>query len=339
METIAHPELVIPKGKTVVWSPLFQATWEALNRKCGGTPVRVDPPHEVMAKLDAFQFEAKSVLPDGSWQVWAGPATQEFLTQVNKEAAGITKEKEGPFHLEGGTPDSVAAFGLLDREIEFTRALYRSGKKPLEFKTASGSSPSHFFGVAGSLSARPDGSIHVLSYEPHKKSHAVELRCKNGDEAVVLYLPPADQDFATACATLRKSKSDFKVISELAGAINDPLLHEKDDLRVPYVSFDLRSDFPELTTSVRYHGAEKVPWRIFRAEQFTRFELDEKGARVRVETGASADPFGAPPPPPPTVPRDFIHDRPFFIFLWRDNAEWPYFSAWIGDASALKPFP
>ena len=39
------------------------------------------------------------------------------------------------------------------------------------------------------------------------------------------------------------------------------------------------------------------------------------------------------------TPRRFVFDRPFFIFLWRDKAEWPYFGAWIGDSSALVPFP
>jgi hypothetical protein len=52
-----------------------------------------------------------------------------------------------------------------------------------------------------------------------------------------------------------------------------------------------------------------------------------------VETSSEADPFGAPPPKP--VPRRFIYDRPFFVFLWREHAEWPYLGVWIGDASAL----
>jgi hypothetical protein len=38
------------------------------------------------------------------------------------------------------------------------------------------------------------------------------------------------------------------------------------------------------------------------------------------------------------VPRRFLYDRPFFVFLWREGAEWPYFGAWIGDESSLEPF-
>lgn len=73
-----------------------------------------------------------------------------------------------------------------------------------------------------------------------------------------------------------------------------------------------------------------------RAEQVTRFNLHERGAELRVEVSGGADPFGGPPPPPP---RRFAYDRPFFVFLWRDEAEWPYFGAWVGDATTLKAFP
>ena len=98
------------------------------------------------------------------------------------------------------------------------------------------------------------------------------------------------------------------------------------------------ADFPELKSSLRYHRDRPLPWKLYRVEQITRFDLHEEGARVRVETGFEAKPFSGLPPPP-AIPRNFIYDRPFFVFLWRDKAEWPYFGAWIGDTSALKPFP
>lgn len=335
---IPHPGVAVPLNKTVVWSPVFQATWDAFVARCKGPLLRTEPPNELMDKLDSFRFDAKSTLPEGRWKVWAGPATKAFLDHVNEGATAITKEKPGPFRLERESPDNIAAFGLLDRQVEFTKALYRSGKKPMDFITSSGAASSQFFGVAGGLSAGFDESIRVLSYEPDKKSHALELMCKEEGETVILYLPEVSGDFATACDAVRKWKADFKADKQLAGTIRDPHLHRNDSLRVPYVSFDVMSDFPDLTTSLRFHRDEPEPWKIYRVQQLTRFDLYEKGARVRVETSLEAEPFGDPPPPPPTVPRQFIYDRPFFVFLWRDKAEWPYFGAWIGDASALKPF-
>jgi hypothetical protein len=56
-----------------------------------------------------------------------------------------------------------------------------------------------------------------------------------------------------------------------------------------------------------------------------------------VDVLGEVEPFAGGPPP--NVPRRFVYDRPFFLFLWRDQAEWPYFGAWIGDDSAMQAFP
>lgn len=336
--TLAHPEEELPPAKTVVWSPLFQATWEAVKEKSGGQPIRIDPPNKLMEKLDAFRFDAKSVMPDDSWKVWAGPATQEFLNQVNQEAAVMTKEKDGPFRMEGGSPGSVAAFGLLNRQIVYSRAFYRSQKKPMVFAAPGGPAVSQFFGVAGELSSGFGASVRILSYDPTKKSYAVGLLSKDGLESVVLYLPQTPQNFAAACETIQTQKANYHENVNLRGAIDDPILHRNDSIRVPYLTLAISSAFPELMTSGRYPADGGLPWRVYRAEQITRFDLHDQGARVSVTASSSAEPFGGTPPPPPTVPRDFIYDRPFFVFLWREKAEWPYFAAWIGDASALQPF-
>lgn len=333
--TVAHSEIAFQPDKTVVWSPLFQATWDSMNGMCGGIPVRIEPPNETMAKLDAFHFDAVSVLPEGYWKVWAGKATEEFVEKVNKEAAEITGEKDGPFKYRGGAVGSVAAFGLLDRKLEFEKAFYRSKAKSLNFGAKSGPVQVQFFGVAGDLSSYFRESIRILFHDPKKESHAVDIRGKDSKESVICYLPPSPSDFATACAAIRGWRSGYKEDQTKFGRKDDPQFHYNDTLKVPYASLSVKSSFPELTGIKRFYGTREVPWLIYQAEQLTRFEMDETGVRVRVDTSLAAEPFGEPPP---IFPRNFVFDRPFFIFLWRDDAEWPYFGAWIGDASTLKAF-
>ena len=104
---------------------------------------------------------------------------------------------------------------------------------------------------------------------------------------------------------------------------------------MPHLKLEAIADFtPELQGARTFKDID-VPWQITKAEQRTRFELHEKGARVEVRVEGGDDPFGGPPEPPRLVPRRFVYDRPFFVFLWRDQAEWPYFAAWIGDASTM----
>lgn len=334
--TLAHPDEPLPEKNTVIWSPLFQATWDKLNSELGGKPDKIEPPNALMEKLDSFRWNAEDIMPNGSWKTWSGPATSDFLKQVNREATAITKEPHGPFKLMAENPGSRAAFGLLDREVEFQKEFIRSRSAALKFRLGEGEVPVNFFGARYEMIEEIQDTIRILAFRPVDKSHAIQIRCKQADDTVILYLPATPQTFATACSWLRTWREQYKLDSERTGAWNDPLLHYGDDVRIPYVDLESNADLTPKLDSDRIY--ENLPWKINRAEQLTRFKLHEKGARVRAEVSIEAEPFGDEPTPSPVIPRKFIYDRPFFVFLWRDNAEWPYFGAWMGDSSALKPF-
>ena len=333
--TLPHPGEALPTASTVIWSPLFQSAWDQLNASLGGTPGRVDPPNKLMAGLDAFRWEAEKVMPVGSWKTWCGPATQDFIKQVNIEAAAITKEPEGPFILKNEASGSRAFFGILDRELEFQHAFFRSTKIPMSFKSEGGEHPVRFFGVRREMAGGFAGSVHVLAWRPVDGSHALQINSKQAGDSLVLYLPPTNQNFATACHWLRTWRSRFKQNPALTNGWNDPSMHRDDEIQIPYVSLESKVDFAPLLGGICYRGETQIASSISCAEQITRFRLHEKGARVRVEASGASDPFAEPPP---IIPRRFLYDRPFFVFLWREAAEWPYFGAWIGDETSLEPF-
>ena len=332
---LPHPGEALPSASTVVWSPLFQGAWDQLNAKLGGPPLRVDPPNKLMTGLHTFRWEAEKVMPTGSWKAWCGPASQDLLKQANIEAAAITKEREGPFQLSNEPSGSLAFFGIMDREIEFQRPFFRSTKIPMKFRSKGGEHSVGFFGVRDQLTDEFAGCVRVLAWRPVDGSHALQIACKEADDSLVLYLPPRDQDFASACHWLRTWRSQFGQNPASTNGWDDASVHRNDEIQIPYVTLESKADFTPLLGGIRSYGEASPPWIISRAEQITRFQLHEKGARVRVEVAGASDPFSEPPP---TVPRRFIYDRPFFAFLWRKNAEWPYFGAWIGDESSLEPF-
>lgn len=328
---VAHPEDKLPERTTVVWSPLFQAAWDKLHAGLG-KPVKVEPPNALMERLDQFAWDAESVMPRDHWKVWAGEATQKFIDQANAEAARMTGEKTGPFKIEP-RPDSRIALGLLDRDLVFKKPLHRSLAAPLEFHTADGNvSKVRFFGTRRKASAEYGGTVKVLSYQ--KGSHALQISSDEGD-AVVLYLPDQPQSLGGACGTLRELRKN--PLKGKWGSTQDPSLHENDDVRIPVLSLENKMDFVPQLAGLHYFKSGP-PWQIYKAEQRTKFQLTEKGAKVRVEVELGIDPFGVPPPKPVMTPRFFHYDRPFFVFLWRDGAEWPYFGAWIGNDAAMQAF-
>ena len=255
---------------------------------------------------------------------------------MNDEAAKLTGEPDGPFRLLQESPNNRAAFGLLDREVSFQKEFLRSRREPLTFRSNDNPTPVHFFGSRDVMSGELRDSVKVLSFRPVDRSFALQIDCKEADDSVILYLPAKTQDFATACSWIRTWSEQAKTVKSTFGEWNDARLHELDEVRIPYVDLDTVADLAPKLSSTRIH--DNLPWKIIRAEQLTRFQLREKGARVRVETSLEATPF-ADAGVRRIIPRRFVYDRPFFVFLWRDGAEWPYFGAWIGDVSALRVFP
>lgn len=332
--TLAHPSEALPHEKTVVWSPLFQATWDKLNSELGGKAEKVEPPNELMSKLDSFKWEADKIMPAGSWKTWSGPSTPDFLKRVNEEAAKMTGEAQGPFRLSEENQSNRAVFGLLDRVVSFQKAFLRSRSESMAFRAGGKESPVSFFGSRGDMSGELRESVRILAFRPVDRSHTIQILCKEADDSVVLYRPAKPMDFTTACSWIRTWRAQATTNKAEFGAWNDPLLHETDEVRIPYVDLESTAELKSKLKGVRIHKGR--PWSIERAEQHTRFQLHEKGARVRVEV--SIEPF-ADSQGPRIIPRKFIYDRPFFVFLWRDSAEWPYFGAWIGDSSAMKAFP
>ncbi len=326
---IAHPEEKLPGDKTVVWTPLFQAAWDGLQQGFGA-PLKVDPPNVLMERLDDFKWDAKAVMPRDRWKVWSGEATQQLIDRANTEAARMLGEKAGPFRsMPNPIPGSRIALGLLDRDMVFRKPLHPSVGAPLEFHSSDGGkSQVRFFGTRRKASSGYRGVVRVLAYG--EGTQALQI-ASDGDDCAVLYLPEKPLSMVEACGIVREWRAN--PLKGEWGSAQDPNLHETDDVRIPVLRLENTTDFVPDLQGLRYFKSGP-PWIISKAEQRLKFQLTEKGAKLRAEEESEADPFGEPS----KLPRFFHYDRPFFVFLWRDGAEWPYFGAWIGNNASMEAF-
>lgn len=332
ISAVAHLEEKLVAENTVVWSLMFQAAWDETHRGMG-VPQRIDPPNEMMTRLDQFKWNTEAVMPKSDWKVWGGEASKELLDRANAEAKQMTGDPVRAFNVDI-VPGVRIGLALLNRNLEYPKELHRSLQVPMDFVGTEGKvAKVSFFGTRGALSDEYGEKIQVLAYG--EKSHALQIASKD-DDAVVLYLPDEPVTFERACAQLREWR--LKKLPGKYGTVEHPYLHKNDDVRIPYVKFHNKTNFAPLLKGGRIYGILGDPWRIYHAEQRVDFELTEKGAKARLYAETGLAPFGEPPPPPPTVPRKFHYDRPFFVFLWRDKAEWPYFGAWMGNSEAMEMF-
>lgn len=333
-------EKLPPQGQTLVWSPLFQASWDKLNAMHGGVPEKVVPPNKLISRLDQFQWRMDEVMPKDGYATFAGPTTQEFAqaTAVKiKKQFGVEMTPSNATAVPGG----VSLYGILVRDLSFQKGFFRSRKNPLSFKDGTGATHDvKFFGTIGRHSGKYGNSVKVLDYKPLKKSFILSIVTDRVDETLIIYRPDLAMSFGKA---IQQVAGAIKVpFDGPYGSLTDGTLHKNDTVKIPYLTLNANTFFTSQLKGARFYAGENQPWQIAQAYQITNFELFEKGARIRVETRVDDGPFGGPPPPPPRrvtyVPRNFVCDEPFFVFVWREGAPWPYFSAWIDGDAALNTF-
>ncbi len=335
-ECILSIDEIPAKGVTQVWSPLFQASWEKLNDMQGGELEKVVPPNPLLKQLEEFQWQVEGVMPKDSYAVYAGPATEQFARET---AESIRKRFDIEIDLDRvpTIPEGKAACGILLRELKFQKKFFRSRKRALEFQAGTGETLMvEFFGTAGRYSGDYGDYVKVLDYDPEALSFILSVATDRKGERLIIYRPDQEYSFRVAMQHVKKAMED--PLSGPHGSVKNGSLHRMDVVKVPYVTVDADTDFTEKLKGTLHYTGEALPWRVAKAFQVTKFELFEEGARVRVETGIGLESFGTPPKPPPVIPRSFVCDEPFYVFLWRGGADWPYLATWVGGGDCLTTF-
>lgn len=322
-------------GQSLVWSPLFQDSWDKFNSMLGGLPEKVEPPNELTSRLDQFKWRAKDVMPKDGYATFVGPATPEFA----KTTAAKVKEQFGLEMAQGRLPNPPGGrslYGVLVRDLVFKKAFFRSKASPLKFKDSQNKLHEvSFFGSAGAYSDRFGSSVKVRAYQPQKKSFVLQIATDHKDETLIIFRPEKPLSFEKAIEQVTTAIS--APLKGKYGSVTDDTLHKNDTVKIPYLSLNADTDFTDQLQGARFYPNQNQPWKVAKAYQITQFELSEKGAKIKNQTGMDVVPFGDPPKIK-YIPRNFICDGPFFVFAWKDEADWPFFAAWIDGKDALQPF-
>jgi len=99
-------------------------------------------------------------------------------------------------------------------------------------------------------------------------------------------------------------------------------LRETDVLRVPEMVWRIDHRFTELIDKPLVN----VGMPIVEAIQTIQFRLDRSGAAVESEARLA----------PKAIPRDFIFDRPFLVYMQKRGAEQPFFVMWVDNDELLR---
>ena len=312
--------------ESFVWSPVFQSAWNNLNKELGGKPLSIKPANALMDKLDHSSLDLKTIIPHDVFASFSGKSNKALFIAAEK---GFKQKLNLEWKLSKKVPvlGGISAFSALKCHLEFNKAFFNSKGKFMTFTDVNGQTKRvSFFGCEGEQSTYYRPFVKVLHYE-NNSSYALEIKSKRPKETVVLFMP-------STALPLRKAIEQVKGFhnNPLTGKFyeeSDPQLHEGDVFISPILSLKCRTNYIKELKGDRYYKNITEPFRIDTAVDHCEFQLNAGGATVSYRSEVSGI-LGSP------VPRQFLFTKPFYVFLWKKNAEAPYFAAWIGDTSAMQ---
>ncbi len=315
-----HLEQGITDGKNVLWCATFQLAWNEVASFIGES-VKMQNPDPAVAILNK-QTVGRKDLDKASYVALAGDLRGgiygkiDAALQAKFEGAAVPKLSRSPTI---GRPQDIFAYAYLFKNLEFA-VPFEDIDAPLQFKTKQ----VRCFGVGPEKKAPPAmlDQVRVLAYDRQAGTFILELVTKaKGDQLILAKIKPAETLADTISAVIdRKAEATA--------------MFPHDVLKVPKLNFDVRRRYRELEGRALMISNPNIAQdlTILSALQDIRFQLDEKGARLRSEShiaiGCSAPPRG----------RRFVFDGPFLILMRRKDAKNPYLAMWVDNAELLvKP--
>ncbi|MCE5279209.1 MAG: hypothetical protein ABFD92_10385 [Planctomycetaceae bacterium] len=316
---VATPQQPIRPGKNVIWCGTFQLAWNEIGDLIKEPPRFLLQPPMVDA-LNNRTF-TRDDLDRESYVALAGFVRDGIFGRIDSALAQTFKGKASPrfkpsFDLTP-RPQDIVAYSYLFKHLEF----------PVPFEKLS--EPLVFAGSkVESFGTREFKSGHQHMYEQvaifdyqNQSDFVVDLAVKDKRDRLIL-------------AKVRPAATLAETIAEVQRRLEEPPVKMTwaDVLVVPKFNFDVTRNFRELRG---LHLVSKDPavakdLQILAAVQNIRFEMDEKGVRLRSESHVS---IGCSSEPRPR--HIMIFDAPFLLLMQRADSKRPYYAMWVDNAELM----
>jgi hypothetical protein len=244
-----------------------------------------------------------------------------------------------PVRSDAVRPQDIVAYAYLQTDLRFPSPFEKLDDQ-LSFQgtrvTAFGIGPER---KPGQEKLYPQVWVHkysgredfIVELDSGLKGHRLLLARVKPDETLLatiqavekrLISPPSSRAWAKLAGDQREQ------VRQHLGSIGDVLI-------VPKMAFDLTRRYDELIgrlfRPVRPDIAKDL--LLLDAVQSIRFEMDERGVKLR---SASQMSLGCSAEPSPPNGRWMVFDGPFVLMLQREDAPLPYFAAWIATSEFLQ---
>lgn len=315
----------IQKEMNAIWCASFLAAWKTLETDLVKEPLSLQGSPEVALALNNAA-DPRPHIPKASLYVAAGWYQKGITEQIKKELAQKFPTKAPPTFSEM-SPDSILAYAYLEANVKFALPYFQN-RRPLVFTDRTGKKTelSSFGTRIGDAHARVElrrqPAILFESWDDeHKLTECVvDLdRTSQPNQIILAFMEPrptlaemlaAVEDRIDKAAGMKEGHDDLGPI---------------DMLLVPDMVWRITHQFAELEGQ-EFANEDLKGQRLEIAQQDIQFRLDRNGARLRSETRVVIA----------AIPRDYLFNRPFLLYMKKRGAEMPYFVIWIENAELLN---
>lgn len=303
------PYLNRPISGNTVYCATFQLAWNSLSDTyLNSDPIRLTQKLEMVDELNKRNFD-KYYLDEQSYLALTGKVKDGIVNKIKKELIRKFRDSSKFQFPE----DGIIAYAYMRKNIEYLEPLAVLDPAPFnETDTVK------FFGTK---EGHPQGRNHirVLYYET-LDDFAVSIKTKQKEHIVLARFSEQPSTLSEAISTVENS-------IKFVGRIN-----QNDIVQIPVIDFEVEKEFEELA-DLFFLNPELAEYFISKAIQNVKFQLNEKGAKLRSEAVISVRKCSL------SFEEEIkfmIFNKPFLVYMKRKPHTPAYFAAWINDTSILK---
>jgi hypothetical protein len=317
----AHLDTPLPAGKNVLWCGSFQLAWNEACTLAGGKLQFRGAQPELAASLNRQTFDSADV-DAASYVALAGYVREDIAHRIAtqlKHKFGGHADPGLPTSFPGQRPQDMVVYAYLFKNLEFP-VPYERGESPASF----GKESVKCFGMGpDNKSGRAKMAAQTLIHDyVSADDFVIEIQTKSPDDRLILAKVAPGKTLAQTVTAVQR-RADLRSQSALAS----------DVLVIPKTNFDITRNYTELLGQRLQPTTPAMAddLTLLTAAQNTRFQMDEKGVRLKSEAvmhyGCSSS---------MQVPQHvMIFDKPFLIMMSRKKARQPYFALWVANPELL----
>lgn len=299
------------------WCGTFNLIWNDLKNDIAKQDIIFEEESDIVSNLNNGTFTVDELSDESYYKTYGIPSLElkAEIEKAIKEKFNETSDILDSFNWEGHTEKDYFLYSMLKKEFKFPKVFDK-----LENGSFEEYSNVKFFGIDADTENKVGEQIEVLYYNS-ENDFALKISTQGNDE-IIVSVGNTEDNFLNIYNAIMQRSEKYE---------GGKRFRNTDVFKMPYITFDLKEEI-EAVENKPFSFSTGEKYVIDMALQTIKFELDEKGGKVKSEAGMMVNMMSAGP----VEARTFNVDKTFTLFLIEKDKNLPYFATKISDITAVQ---